>query len=349
MKHLKWFWISLLILLVGCGVSAETEGVTVDPHSKTDFLMGTVVTVKIYDEDKGDVLEPVFNQIEQLADELSSNEEGSVIDEINQHAGSAPIEVPKTSYDLIKEGKRYSKLADGSFDITVGPLTNLWRIGFPDARKPDQSEIDQVLPLINYQSVQLDEQGRTVFLMQDQMRLDLGSIAKGFITDQVATTLKEHDVSSAVIDLGGNIYVLGDSPQSGDTWTIGIQDPFQARGETVGVIKQKDKTVVTSGIYERNLEVDGQTCHHLLNPKTGYPYDNDIAGVSVITDSSTDGDALSTILFTKGLKDGLSFAENMSGLEAIFISRDKEIYTTSGLKGNFELTNDQFKLVEWRG
>lgn len=88
---------------------------------------------------------------------------------------------------------------------------------------------------------------------------------------------------------------------------------------------------------------------HLLNPKTGYPYDNDIAGVSVITDSSTDGDALSTILFTKGLKDGLSFAENMSGLEAIFISRDKEIYTTSGLKGNFELTNHQFKLVEWRG
>ena len=132
------------------------------------------------------------------------------------------------------------------------------------------------------------------------MKIDLGAIAKGFMTDVVVELLQNHDVTSAIIDLGGNIFVMGTNT-SGKDWSVGVQDPFSPRGSIIGKLNAADKSVVTSGIYERYLEVDGETYHHLLNPQDGYPFDNGLAGVSVITDHSIDGDALSTILFAKGL------------------------------------------------
>ena len=151
------------------------------------------------------------------------------------------------------------------------------------------------------------------------MLLDLGAIAKGFITDQVAEVLKENDVTTAIIDLGGNIYVMGNNPSRKD-WTVGIQDPFAPRGETIGVISESNKSVVTSGIYERVLEVDGKSYHHLLDPVNGYPFNNDVAGVTIISSKSVDGDGLSTSVFSKGIEGGLEFIEQFEGTEAIFIS-----------------------------
>jgi thiamine biosynthesis lipoprotein len=177
------------------------------------------------------------------------------------------------------------------------------------------------------------------------MLLDLGSIAKGFITDEVAEVLKEHEVTTSIIDLGGNIYVLGNNP-SGKKWTVGIQDPDASRGQVIGKITESDKSIVTSGIYERVLEVDGKKYHHLLNPADGYPFNNDLAGVSIVSEKSIDGDGLSTSVFSKGIQGGIEFIEKFEGAEAIFISTDKKVYVTSGLKGNFEITNDEFELVE---
>ena len=343
-KSLIAFGILLLLFLAGCQ-QQEEQPIKSNPSSKTEFLMGTVVTVKIYDEGKEDVLEPVFERIQTLADQISVNDLApSVIDEINANAGKAPVKVPDDLLNLLETGKAYSDRSDGSFDITVGPLTSLWRIGFPDAKKPTQTEIDQVLPLINYQNVTINTEDQTIFLQEPGMQLDLGAIAKGFITDEIIELLKENDVQSAIVDLGGNIYVLGKNA-SGKNWTVGVQDPFSPRGEILGKMKVSNKSVVTSGIYERYLEVEGEKYHHLLNPQDGYPFDNDLAGVSVITDKSIDGDALSTVLFSKGLEEGLKYAGELDNVEAIFVSKEKEVYMTSGLMENFELTNESYQLA----
>lgn len=352
MNYLKKTGLILLILFTflftGCGQSKNETAdenysqTTTNPASRTEFLMGTVVTVKIYDKNKEDVLDPVFKKIQKLADEITVNdgEAKSEVDKINQNAGISPVEVSEDIFTLIKAGKTYSDRANGSFDITIGPLSSLWHIGFPDARKPTQEEINNVLPLIDYRFVELNDNKQTVYLQNKGMEIDLGGIAKGFITDKVRDVLVDHGVTSAIIDLGGNVYVLGKNA-SGNKWTVGIQDPFSPRGQIIGSIQEANKSIVTSGIYERYLEVNGEIYHHLLNPQDGYPFKNDIAGVSVITDESTDGDALSTLLFSKGVKDGLAYAEKI-GVDAIFITHNKDVYLTSKLKNKFKLTNKEF-------
>lgn len=344
-------WSLCLFFITAC--SQEESGaeskVSSNPSSRTEFLMGTVVTVKIYDEGKEDVLDSVFERIESLADKISTSDEEkevySEVDKINDEAGISPVKVSSDVFELISAGKSYSERANGSFDISIGPITELWHIGFPDARKPSQPEIDQALQLIGYSNIELNNEDESVFLSNPGMKLDLGAIAKGYITDEVLKVLQKNNVSSAIIDLGGNIYVLGKNSKSND-WMVGIQDPFSARGETIGKIPLSNKSVVTSGIYERYLEVGDTKYHHLLNPKDGYPFTNDIAGVTIISDHSIDGDALSTTIFSKGIEEGLTFIEEIENVEAIFVTHQKEVYLTEGLKKNFELTNEDFNLVE---
>ncbi len=238
----------------------------------------------------------------------------------------------------------YSKLTSGAFDLTVGPLVKLWDIGFPDARIPAQSEIDATLPLIDFNLVTLDKNSHSIYLEKKGMLLDLGGIGKGYAADEVANILRESGVEHAIIDLGGNVYALGDKPGN-KLWTIGIQDPFGLRGNGIGTINVANKSLVTSGIYERYLETeDGKKYHHILNPSTGYPYDNQIAGVSIISDYSIDGDALSTSTFALGIEDGLAFIEKLDGIDAIFVTTDYNVYVTSGIKDKFRLTSPDFTL-----
>lgn len=347
MKKLKKAAILLLslFLLVGCGKQKDTDtGVTSTPFKKTEFLMGTVVTIKIFDKDKEEVLNQVFDRIELLASQITVNEEGSIIDEINENAGLKPVQVPDDIYRLVKAGKDYSGYSGGDFDITIGPLTNLWHIGFPDEKKPTQAEIDEILPFINYRKIELNEEKQTVYLPEQGMMLDLGGIAKGFITDEVVKVLEDNGVKSAIIDLGGNIYVKGKNA-SGKPWEVGVQDPFSDRGEMVGKMEETDTSIVTSGIYERYLEVDGVKYHHILSPKTGYSVNNDVAGITIVSDKSFDGDGYSTTIFIKGVDEGLKAVEQMDGMEAIFVTKDKKVYLTSGLKDKFTLTNDKFEIA----
>ena len=160
------------------------------------------------------------------------------------------------------------------------------------------------------------------------MIIDLGAIAKGYITDEVVKVLKKQGVTTAIVDLGGNVYVLGHSPRGeNQDWTVGIQDPNMARGSVLGSIKERNKTLVTSGIYERYLEVDGKKYHHLFDPKTGYPID---------------GDGLSTAVFSMGVKKGLEYVESElnNGTEAIFVTKDDKVYVTDPIKDTFKLSED---------
>lgn len=340
----KTIYLILIVLFFIVGCSSNQSGLLDSPHRETGFLLGTVVNISIYDQDKESILDLAMDRIEVLEHIISGEIDTTEVFKINKMAGEEPVQVSEELYHLIKSSLEFADLSDGGFDITVGPLTNLWRIGFADARKPDQVEIDQVLPLINYGNVVLDPEDQSVFLTEEGMMLDFGAIAKGYITDEVHSLLIEEDVTSAIIDLGGNIFVMGERPARG-SWRVGIQNPFLARGETIGRITTTDQSIVTSGIYERYLEEDGIQYHHLLNPDTGYPFDNEIAGVTIVSDRSIDGDALSTIVFAKGLERGLNFINAYDGADAIFITKNLDIYLSTGIVDQFELTNDHFKII----
>lgn len=351
-KRFVGFLLTLLavFLLAGCGSkAAEKTKVTTTPTENTKFLMGTVVKITIYNEDKKKALNDAFDKVADLADRITVNQKGSEVDKINNNAGVKPVKVSKDVYELVKKALYYSKNSDGSFDLTIGPITQLWHIGFDDARKPSQEEIDQALRYVNYRDVKLDDAKQTVYLTKKHMQLDLGGIAKGFITDKVVDLLKKDGVTSAIVDLGGNIYVIGDSPTGNqkNPWIVGIQDPKKPRGTSLGKLPEANRTIVTSGIYERYLVVGDKTYMHLMNPKTGYPFDNNLMGVSIITKKSVDGDALSTATFDKGLDAGMKYIETQPDTEAIFVTKDKKVYITSGLKNKFELLdNSGYTLVK---
>lgn len=323
--------------------STIAKGLRKDPYAQEQFLLGTYTRIRVYDEGKKEALTPAFERIKVLGDKITINEHGSEIDAVNENAGIQPVKVSPEIYQLVKKAKEYSVESEGAFNLVIGGITQLWRIGFDDARKPSQAEIDQALKTLNYNKVQLDDTNQTVYLEEKGMIIDLGAIAKGYIADEVGIVLREEGVTSGIIDLGGNVLVIGHSNRGADQpWKIGIQDPNDARGSVIGSIEEMDKSVVTSGIYERYLELDGEKYHHIFDTKTGYPVDNDVASVSIITDHSIDGDALTTLVFAKGIEAGLKFVEEKTpkGTDAIFISHEGKVYVTSGIKETFELNPD---------
>lgn len=339
------------MVLTGCSNSANkttTESsaatkILKDPYSDEQFLLGTYVRIRVYDEGKESALKPAFDRVKELGDKITINQKSSEIDEVNEQAGIKPVKVSDDVYTLVKRAYEYSQDSQGGFDMAIGAITQLWRIGFDDARKPSQEEIDQALKLVDYHKIELNDKEKTVYLKEKGMIIDLGAIAKGYITDEVVKVLKKQGVTTAIVDLGGNVYVLGHSPRGeNQDWTVGIQDPNMARGSVLGSIKERNKTLVTSGIYERYLEVDGKKYHHLFDPKTGYPFDNDIASVTIITDKSIDGDGLSTAVFSMGVKKGLEYVESElnNGTEAIFVTKDDKVYVTDPIKDTFKLSED---------
>ncbi|MGX7199664.1 FAD:protein FMN transferase [Enterococcus nangangensis] len=346
----------LMIGLVGCtgkkadttssssGTTTANSNINQEPYEDRQFLLGTYVNIKVYDNGKEQALKDAFARVKELGDKITVNQEGSEVDAVNEQAGVAPVAVSDDVYRLAKKAYEYSQDSNGGFDMAIGPITSLWHIGFDDARKPSQAEIDAALKLVDYHKVILDDEKQTIYLEEKGMKLDLGAIAKGFITDEVVSLLKDAGVTTAIVDLGGNVYVLGHSvrstPEKAVDWTVGIQDPNQARNTTVGQVPETNKSLVTSGIYERYLVVDGKTYHHLFDPKTGYPFDNGIAGVTIISDLSIDGDGLSTAVFSMGVKKGLEYVESLDGVDAIFVTTDDEIFVTDGVKDEFVLNDE---------
>lgn len=332
-----------LTLLAGCNQASksETAKINKEPYTDQQSLLGTYVQVRIYDDGKEDVLEKAFDRVKELGDKITVNEKGSEIDEVNAQAGIKPVKVSDDIYPLLKRAYEYSEDSSGGFDMAIGPITQLWHIGFDDARKPSQEEIDQTLKLVDYHKVILNDEDQSVYLEEKGMELDLGAIAKGYITDEVVKVLKDNGVTTAIVDLGGNVYVLGHSPRGKDMdWTVGIQDPNKARNTVIGTVKKSNRTLVTSGIYERYLEVDGKTYHHLFDPETGYPFDNDIAGVTVVTNKSIDGDGLSTAVFAMGVKKGLEYAEGLKDVDVIFVTKEDEVFVSKDIADIFELDKD---------
>lgn len=342
----SFLFVFMLLIMFGCGSQEKEVTILEQPYDKNEFLMGTYVSLRVYDEGKEDVLDLAIDRIAELADKITVNEPGSEMDNVNKEAGKKTVTVSKDVFPLIERAAYYSALPNSGFDYTIGPVTDLWRIGFDDARVPEPEEIETALPLVNHEKVELNVDDQTVYLTEAGMKLDLGAIAKGYIADEVKKVFQDNGVTTAIIDLGGNIIVMGDSPNR-DTggFNVGVQDPFESRGSYVAALNLKNQSIVTSGIYERYIEKDGEIFHHLMNPETGYPFENELASTTIISDDSIDGDALSTVVFGMGLEAGLDYVNGLNAVEAIFITKDYEVYTSAGLKEKFSITNENYSWV----
>ncbi|MDO4680491.1 MAG: FAD:protein FMN transferase [Aerococcus sp.] len=359
MKKRSLGWIAgLLILLLffsGCQSQqkvneenkAQTSGdVTTKPDSRTEEVLYTSVQLQIFDKNKTQAMDKAFDYMESIQDVFTTNKKGSDVEKINAAAGSHPVKVTQDTINLVKRGIEIAKESGGLFDITIGAVTNLWQIGSDNARVPSEDEIKQALPLVNYKDIELDEANQTVYLKKKGMRLELGGISKGYIGSQVATLLKKEGVTSAIANLGGNVALVGNHPTNKDGWTVGIQDPDKKRNQVVGSkLVKGDTAVVTSGIYEQYLEKDGKTYHHIIDPRTGYPLDNNVASVTVFAPSSFDGDSYSTALFMMGINQGLKFINQKPGYEVAYIDKSHHIYLSDGLKKSFKLTNEEYKIA----
>jgi thiamine biosynthesis lipoprotein len=332
--------LAIPVSLTGCQNKTDKSQ---EPVAKTEVILGTVCTIKLYDNISDKSFNEVFNRLREIEDKMSVNKDKSEVININNAAGVDYVKVSDDTYDVIKKGLFFSSLYD-KFDITIGPIVKLWNIGFDNVRVPDDKEIKEKLPLVNYKNVLVNDTEKKIMLKEKGMMLDLGGIAKGYAADEAVKILKKNGVQHAIVNLGGNVMTLGGRPD-GKPWTIGVQHPFSDRGEYVGTVKVSGRTVVTSGIYERYIKKDDKLYHHIIDKATGYPVDNNLLSVTIITDQSVNGDGYSKI-FGLGLEKGLKFAETQQGIDAVFITKDNKIYITKGLKDNFELTDKTFELIK---
>ncbi|MFW6271385.1 MAG: FAD:protein FMN transferase, partial [Bacillota bacterium] len=247
---------------------------------------------------------------------------------------------------VIKKALEYAESSEGKYDPTIGTLVKLWGIGTEEARVPSDSEIESAKDKVDYNLVELNESKNTVKINKKGMSLDLGGIAKGYAADEVHRIVSDHYQNpSAFVNLGGNVLVVGRKPGD-ELWNIGIQDPRENRGNVMASIKTADKTIVTSGNYERYFEKNGEIYHHILDPDTGKPVRNNLISVSIITDNSLRGDALSTSLYILGLEQGLEYVENIDNTEAMFITDDNKVILSSGLNDKVKILNSDFEIVE---
>jgi thiamine biosynthesis lipoprotein len=221
----------------------------------------------------------------------------------------------------------------------------LWGIGTDHARLPEAGEIAAAKSFVGWKDIVLDEAKKTVFLRRKGMALDLGSTSKGFAADEVAKLIRAAGVKSALIDLGGNVLVLGSRPD-GKSWRIGLQDPFSTeRGSYLGIASLADKTMVTSGVYERFFIKDGKRYHHILDTKTGYPVDNGLMSVTIITPKSFDADGFTTTIFALGRVRGMALAKE-KGVDVIVVDSAKKVYMSPGVSTYFEISDSSFSFAE---
>jgi len=363
-SHSRFFYLILctvlvspMLLFTGCGniTDADTSTTGNQPISISSIKLNTAVQITIYDsQDKAllndclalcDKYELIFSRTNEKSELYKLNHRKDVSDgDFSTDGQTTPYPVSGTadtwhiSEDLaalLSEGLDITKESDGAFDIAIAPLTSLWDFTAEDPEVPDDAAIQKALPLCSSDGVTID--GQDITLPSDDIQFDVGAIAKGYIADRLKDFLIKKGVKSAIINLGGNVLCIGSKPD-GTPFKIGIQKPFADRNETEAVMDITGKSVVSSGIYERCFKQDGKLYHHILNPQTGYPYDNGLISVTIISDQSVDGDALSTTCFALGLEDGLKFAEK-KGVQAVFITEDYELHYTDGFRDEIRVTD----------
>lgn len=326
-KSIIYTSIFVLFLAVILSSAATLKGCFSRTLSRTFFAADTVCTITLYDGNEDD-LDGAVELVNTLANKLNCKDENSEIGKLNKtKKASSPT---ADLLEVIQKGQYFSSLGNGAFDITVKPLSDLW--DFKNQKIPSDTEISSALKTIDYNNIVVSKNSGEITL-NGGAEIDLGGIAKGYIADKVSDFLTKNGVKSAIINLGGNVTVIGKNRDN--NFNVGIQKPFENGNSAL--ISCSDKSVVTSGVYQRYFEENGKIYHHLLNINTGYPEQNSLYSVTIISNSATAADALSTLCFLKGLKEGLAFIEQTPNTEAVFIDQNQKLYLSTGLKMNDNL------------
>jgi len=299
-------------------------------------MMGTVISITLFEPNQP-LVEASYDYLQRMDQVFSMNRSDSELMAINQQAGIRPVQVSATAFSLIQDALHYSKRHRDSFNVLIGPLVKLWRIGFGGDQVPSSAEIQRRLRLMDYSQVVLDAPTQTVYLKQVGMQLDLGAIAKGYFADQLIQQFQQAGVTSAIVNLGGNVKLLGPNPLTTDgRWEVGVQAPQATRGIPVLQVQMPARTVVTSGIFERYFKVGTQMYHHILDPQTGFPVQNQVDQVTIITEQSELAEVLATVCYFKGPQAGAALIEQYPKTEAVFIDHQQQIFVTSGLQPRHE-------------
>jgi len=297
-------------------------------RSKELFAFNTINTITAYtDDDK--VLEEAARLCTRYEFLFSRTRPESELSRINE-AGGKPVVVDDELADFIQTALGYCARSDGLFDITMGSVTRLW--DFKERHIPTQEQVDEALTQVNYRGVHVE--GNTVTLDDPLSCIDLGGIAKGYIADRLITLLASSGVSSGLVNLGGNVAVLGEKPD-GSAWNIGLRVPVPSSDvmtiDAFAMVSVRDMSVVTSGIYERSFTQDNALYHHILDPQTGFPAQTDLLGASIISRQSLDADGFTTALIIMGLDRALDFVEADPCLEAVLVTTEGTVFASSAV------------------
>ena len=331
------------VLLAGCAGRPDPSE---EPVTRTEYALGTYISVRVYANVEDDLLQAVFDRVMEIEEKMSVSEDDydtTELLELNRRAGAEPYQVSPDTYEVLQVAQEYSELTDGAFDLSIGPLVRLWNIGSEAASVPEEGEIVAAVTRVDYTNVSF-EGNNTVFLEEPGMAVDVGAIAKGYAADQAARILVDAGVKHALLDFGGNIITIGNKPDGSD-WRIGIQHPEESRNEYLGVLEGFDETVVTSGPYERYFMEDGVRYHHILDRDTGYPVRNGMLSSTIVAEESMEADALSTATFVLGLEAAQELVLSIDDVEAIFVNEEKKVWISPGLRERFELTAPGFELL----
>ncbi|XME02926.1 FAD:protein FMN transferase [Lachnospiraceae bacterium C1.1] len=331
MKKFKCWLGSVVIAAAGlflfAGCAAKTE-----PVSKTEFMLDTVCYITLYDKNDPSIIEDAFKLGKEYENLFSATVEGSDVYRINEADGET-VEVSEDTIELIKTSIKYGDLTNGAFDITIYPISKMWDFTGENPSVPDEADIKEALKHVNYKNISIDEEKNTVTLLDSEAMIDPGAIGKGYIADKMKEYIVSKGVKSAIINLGGNVLTIGESTEK-RPFKIGIRKPFADESEMATAVEANDKSVVSSGSYERYFIENGRLYYHILDPKTGYPADGGLSGITIISDKSVDGDALSTSCFILGYDKAIELLKGIKEekIGAIFIADDNTTINEYGME-----------------
>lgn len=366
MKRFAATLLALTLLLTGCTGTVEPTSTPLPTPSlptpnmevaeSAIFAMDTVMSFRVFGEKGQDMLSLITNEINSLERLLSVTREGSDVWNID-HAAGETVTVGEDAAYLLGLAKELGDTTGGALDVTMYPVVKAWGFTTGEHRVPPEEELTELLEHVDYQkvTVELEELPGTVsrspvgyVTLPADMELDLGAIAKGYAGERAADLLRENGVTSALLNMGGNVQSVGCKPD-GSPWRIGIQDPNEATGSYLGILQLIDQAAVTSGGYERYFEEDGVRYWHIMDPHTGAPARSGLVSVTIVGDKGGLCDGLSTALFVLGREKALDYWRTYGGFEAILVDEDNNVWITAGLKDSFALVEESpytLRLVE---
>ncbi len=326
----RFFAVFSVIILVLTGCADKGTGGSAQAKSRSVFAMDTYMELKAYGDNADAALDRAVSRINEIEAELSVTLPDSDISRLNT-SGGEPVEVSRDCAWLISNAVKYGGMTGGALDITLYPVVKEWGFTTGEYKIPDDARLTELLSNVDYSAVSVNDKEVT---LPENAEVDLGALAKGFTSSQVAAILKEDDVRSGIVSLGGNVQAIGSKPDGSD-WRVSVRDPFAPETDMC-IVEISDMAVITSGNYERYFTgEDGKNYWHIIDPADGYPADNGLVSVTVIGADGLMCDALSTALFVAGKDSAADLWREEGGFELILVTDDAEIFYTEGLEGKF--------------